>query len=209
LLSAEWRPLAADGLAPFPKAIILDTDVFSPLPRGPGTYEISGKTPCSVLEAINYDQQGLVDQYFAGAHRWCPMLSKKRLAQRLANSHTEFEPAVALLLVCMRLLAQAPPSRGPPDTPLYHLTKQYAASIETSGSITLSLVQGTLLIAMYELGHGLHPAGYLSISRAARFGYLLGLHDKDNAVQMFKAPDTWTLCEEERRTWWTIFILDR
>ncbi|SCO87244.1 uncharacterized protein FRV6_11371 [Fusarium oxysporum] len=33
-------------------------------------------------------------------------------------------------------------------------------------------------------------------------------HDRD-AQQLFKFADSWSKREEQRRTWWTIFVLDR
>jgi hypothetical protein len=41
------------------------------------------------------------------------------------------------------------------------------------------------------------------------WGLIMGLHDRKHAPQLFKEPDTWTLREEERRTWWAAIILDR
>ncbi len=206
--SADWRLLPAEGLVPFPKAFILDADVFSPLLRN-RTYDITGKTPCRVLGAIGLGWKSICEQYFSGAHQWLPLLSKKRLAQRLASAPLEFNPGVSMLLLSMKLLTTSLQSRDTFETPLYLLTKQYLSAIESSGSITLSLLQAVLLTAIYEIGHAMHPAAYFSISRAARLGYLLGLHDRDHATQLFKAADTWTLCEEERRTWWAVMILDR
>ncbi|KAF2655004.1 hypothetical protein K491DRAFT_693296 [Lophiostoma macrostomum CBS 122681] len=36
-----------------------------------------------------------------------------------------------------------------------------------------------------------------------------GIHDRNNARQLFKVPHTWTHWEEERRTWWAVSILER
>ncbi|KIW62439.1 hypothetical protein PV04_10612 [Phialophora macrospora] len=202
------QPLAAAGPGSFPKAIILDADLFTSLPR-PGMHNIPGGTPGEVLDAIGFHTNAICELYFAGAHRWFPILSKKRLTQSLASSPTELNPAVALLLLGMKLLTEPLRSCDAPETPLYQLTRQYISATENAGALNLLLVQTIVLTAIYELGHGIHPAAYLSVSRAAQIGHLLGLHDKDHASQMFKPPDTWTLCEEERRTWWAVVILDR
>jgi hypothetical protein len=172
-------------------------------------HNIAGGAPFEVLDAIGFDIDAICQRYFAGAHRWFPMLSRKRLAQTLASSLTELNPAVALLLLGMKLLTEPLRSHDPPETPLYQLTRQYISATENAGSLNLVLVQAIILTAIYELGHAILPSAYLSVSRAVRVGHLLGLHDKDHASQMFKAPDTWTLCEEERRTWWAVVTLDR
>ncbi|KAJ9614549.1 hypothetical protein H2200_002686 [Cladophialophora chaetospira] len=207
-LSGQWRPHPADGLIPFPKAVLLDSDAFSPLPRN-AAYDITGKTPCGVLEAIGIEWKSVCERYFSGPHQWISFLSKKRLAQRLATTPLPFNPGVTMLLLCMKLLSEPLGHGNAPETQLYQVTKQYLSSIEDSGCISLPLIQGIILTGIYELGHAIHPAAYLSFSRAARLGYLLGLHDRDHATQMFKEPDTWTLCEEERRTWWAVMVFDR
>ncbi|KAF4490277.1 oxidoreductase yusZ [Fusarium agapanthi] len=38
---------------------------------------------------------------------------------------------------------------------------------------------------------------------------MVGLHSQKDAQQLFVEPETWTLCEEQRRTWWAIVMLDR
>ncbi|OCT48184.1 fungal specific transcription factor [Cladophialophora carrionii] len=204
------RLLAATGLVSFPKAIVLDTDLFTPLPR-PGMHgNIAWNTPREVVDVLGFDVEAICEKYFASAYKWFSMLSRKRLAQSLArSSSSEWHPAVALLLLCMKLLTEPLQAHDAPEMPLYQLTRQYLSAIENAGSINLLLVQAIILTAIYELGHAIHPAAYLSISRAARIGHLLGLHDKDHATQMFETPETWTLCEEERRTWWAVVILDR
>ena len=74
--------------------------------------------------------------------------------------------------------------------------------------MSLHLLQSTILVAVYESGNGIFPGAYLTIGRAARLAALLGLNDR-RMTQLLKPADTWTLREEERRTWWAIFILER
>ena len=207
-LYGNARPSSADLQASFPKALILDVDIFRPLPREPAAHDTESSL-CGTLEAGFLDRTDIFEAYFSTAHHSFPILGRKRLADDLANSPTSYCPVVALLLLCMKLLTEPLQPHDPPETSTYHLAKQYIASMESSGFITLPLVQAIVLTAMYEIGHAIHPAAYISIGRAARLGQLLGLHDKEHAVQMYKTPDTWMLCEEERRTWWSVIILDR
>ena len=75
--------------------------------------------------------------------------------------------------------------------------------------MSLHILQATILIAVHGIGHCIYPAGYLTVGHCARIGIMFGLHDLKNATQLFKDPDTWTLREEERRTWWAVLLLDR
>lgn len=197
-------PLSA-APAPFPKSVILDAETFTTLPRG--VLDVAGETPCKVIDAIGIDPARFCDSYFAGPHHWFPFLSRKRI--KLMTTLVESNPSAALLLISMKLLAGTLQPHEEPRTGLYQLTKEFIGSVEDSGSTSLPLVQAIILTAIYELGHAIYPAAYLSISRAVRLSYLLGLHDKHYSTQMFKAPDTWTGCEEERRSWWALIILDR
>jgi hypothetical protein len=137
------------------------------------------------------------------------MLSQKRLTQRLIDLPLEFNPVIDLLLLCMKLVTTIPSLEEDPQTQLYGTAKQLYAFLENSGSISLPLLQAALLISTYEIGHGIYPAGYLSIANAARLGTIMGLHNREKATQLFEESDTWTLREEERRTWRAVLFLDR
>jgi hypothetical protein len=89
------------------------------------------------------------------------------------------------------------------------MAKDLYSRVENSCLISLQLLQSAILIAIYEIGHGIYPAAYLSVGHAARLGNMMGLHDRKNATQLFKEAETWSQCEEERRTWWTVVMLDR
>jgi hypothetical protein len=79
---------------------------------------------------------------------------------------------------------------------------------ECEGTIDLGLVQALILLALYEFGHGIYPGAYLTIGRAVRLATMIGLQSERYAKKLFVGPGTWTLCEEQRRAWWAILILD-
>jgi hypothetical protein len=70
------------------------------------------------------------------------------------------------------------------------------------------MIQAGLLISVYELGHAIMPAAYISIGSCAREGIALGIHER-NAPQMLRQPVNWPAWEERQRVWWLIIILDR
>lgn len=175
--------------------------------------------PSSVEDILHNPESDLhiCQAYMTSIHKWLPMLSEKRLSQNLAIRTHLVDAPLALLLICMKLVCEQPGSSADfdkiihsADNPhIYLLAKDFLRVIEDAHSISLRLLQSVILIAVYEIGHGIYPAAYLTVGHAATLGMMMGLHDRRHARQLFKTSDTWTLREEERRTWWSILVLDR
>jgi hypothetical protein len=64
-----------------------------------------------------------------------------------------------------------------------------------------------VLLALYELGHGIYPAAYLTKKgTCARYAYALGI----GACSLKNKRKVLTRVEiEEQRVWWSIVILDQ
>jgi hypothetical protein len=160
--------------------------------------------------------QSLIASYEATIHNWLPMLSLKRLRQEannLANT-TQGSVDVLIFLALEALSSQNRATSSENNTPpqsnaAYLQVKHYSFAAEAGGAITIRLVQTIVLVALFEFGHGIYPAAYLTIGQAVRLATMVGLQSKKQAKQLFVDSDTWTLCEEQRRTWWTILMLDR
>lgn len=147
-------------------------------------------------------------QYFSSIDNWCRALSRKRILQKLAVFNPSTDASFALLLLCMKLVVQEP-SSGESVTRLYQSACHFASFLEHAPTLSLELLQARILITVYELGHGIYPAAYLSTGHLVRMGQMMGFHDRKHAAQLFRTPQIWTVREEERRAWWGIFILDR
>lgn len=74
-------------------------------------------------------------------------------------------------------------------------------------SFSILVLQAGVLVALYELGHGIYPAAFLSIGACARYAHALGI----NVSRTVPTRRVLTLVEveERRRVWWAIVILDR
>ena len=196
-------------LGTFPARFFLDSDSHQQLstntiPEVP--------TPLEVLELLGSaeDVQTMCEAYFSDSQNWLPFLSVKRMAERIRDFSLGSDIRLALLLLCMKLATASPSDQQNAATSLlYQRARDLSFRVESSCLISLELVQSTVLMSIYEMGHGIYPSGFLTIGRAARLGVTMGLHDRKHAPQLFKEPDTWTLREEERRTWWAVIILDR
>jgi hypothetical protein len=89
---------------------------------------------------------------------------------------------------------------------LYITVKSVISLLESTNFLSLELVQCRLLVAFYEIGHGISPAASISIAAGARTARALGLN------KQWVRPEFGghTIdAEEERRVWWAVFNLDR
>ncbi|KAK5996353.1 Transcription factor BOA15 [Cladobotryum mycophilum] len=195
----------ARPLNPFPTAFFLDPEFFTPIAHS--TFNIGYPIPLSIIDYLGSDMELICQQYFSTIHTWFPFMSKKMVVKNVMNYQDEPQASLALLIVCMRLASDLP-GAGCPSSPDYLSAKELQHSLEAAGRISLPLLQAIMLLGLYEIGHGILPAGYLTLGQAARVGTLMGLHCRKNITSLFKSPDTWSLREEERRTWWCIIILE-
>ncbi|KAK5659530.1 hypothetical protein OQA88_732 [Cercophora sp. LCS_1] len=155
------------------------------------------------------DLVSICHAYVATTNKWFPILSPKRLFHDVSNIQlSNPDPSLVLLLCCIRLISLTD-YFGP--CPEYKLAKALSSQAENEGIVSLRLIQSVLLLAAYEIGHGIYPAAYLTLSRAARLGVLAGLGQDGHVAlpRLFKIGDSLTLREEERRTSWGNFMLDR
>lgn len=156
----------------------------------------------------NFDTVSI--KYFASVHLWVPMLSRKRFYERLpvvwGQSHQDF----ILLICCMHLITNVPMVSDLETTAssLYTMVKRLFALVESTGIVSVELVQCKLLIALFEMAHGLQSAAYISIGACSRMGIVLGI-DKLQKQRILENDDSCIQREEKSRTWWAIVIADR
>ncbi|KAL2417406.1 hypothetical protein ABEF95_015225 [Exophiala dermatitidis] len=201
------------GNSSFPSAaFFLDAEVFEQ--AGMTIPRPSLAIPTEVMATLGIsirDIRDIVDRYFANIHTWLPFVSKRRLDLALSNPSLDLSADCALLLLAMKLIIQAP--SGDPESmrsPLYALTKQNYAMVESEGLISLQTLQANILIAVFEIGHAIYPAAYMTTGQCARLGHVLGINDRNHAHQYFRRPPvSWAEVEEEKRTWWATMLLDR
>ncbi|KPM43970.1 hypothetical protein AK830_g2628 [Neonectria ditissima] len=192
---------------PFPSAFFLDSDFFTPL-RETALAQCA-RSPMHRMAAdhLGLDLETTCEGYFSSVHTWLPIISRKRIMYEFSTDPPD-DVCFMLLLLCMRLCTSNGETQ-PKDSASYRLAKSLCSAAEMEGYVSIRLLQSLTLLAVYEYSHGIHPAAFLTISRAARLGILMGFHDRKASTRLFKMPETWTLREEQRRTWWAIFILDR
>lgn len=106
------------------------------------------------------------------------MLSKMRFYKRLPAAWSEGKHDLILLICCMHLITHIPLSSELEHTAssLYNLVRRLFALIDSRGILSVNLVQSKVLIALFEMSHGLCPAAYMSIGTCSRMGVLLGIN---------------------------------
>ncbi len=148
--------------------------------------------------------QATAKKFFETVHTWMPIVSKNKFSAKLLNrlSHTRGE--LFLLVLSMKLCCSCVTTS---KTALYRVTKQLYFEIEGSGILSILVLQSGILITLYELGHGVYPAAFLSVGCCARYATALGV---DESI-IYPCPRTrpWDDEEERRRVWWSILVLDR
>ncbi|KZF21996.1 hypothetical protein L228DRAFT_268500 [Xylona heveae TC161] len=186
----------------------LDASVFSYRDCGIPKPLVTANAEILDLLGGSAETQAVAATYFATVHKWFPFVSKIRFHCRLSEPLSATEMDHALLCLCMKLIVQIPDSSDGPDHVLYETAKRLCHSMESTCLPSLQFLQALLLLALYEIGHAIYPAAYLSVGHCARLGQAMGLHRKD-AARMLPKPKAWTEMEERRRVWWAAIILDR
>lgn len=151
------------------------------------------------------DIQNKARIFFESAHTWMPIISKvqfqRHLLQRLALQRVD----LFLLVLAMNLLASR---ASVAKSMLYRTVKQLYFDVESAGRLSVQSLQAAVLIALYELGHGVYPAAIISVASCARHGTLLGVEKHLTNTGLLEGM-SWIDVEERRRLWWAIVILDR
>lgn len=151
--------------------------------------------------------QVATESYFATIYKRMPIISKKRFCERLPSLLVDAPADFIALCLCMFLLQQHPLRESQNLQPaLYVMIKNILSLLECSGYLSLHTVQCRLLVAFYEIGHGIYPAALISIGASARMSQALGITRNTRCID---CDTTRMNGEEERRIWWAVVNLDR
>ena len=154
------------------------------------------------------DVRATASNFFDHIHSWMPFISKKRFYDLYLPSPFHSRSDLVLLFLSLKLITTLPPtSPRNPRTPLYHAVKHFHLQVQDSSVFSLPVLQAGVLLALYELGHAIYPAAFLSVGACARYGHALGI----NCTGSLQTRRVLTLVEleERKKTWWAIVILDR
>lgn len=191
----------------FPAVFFLDPKIFQKaqidIPR------TEAPTPKYILDLIGEFSEwpNIGFKFFETVHSFMPIISKVRFYGRLLNPLAPRRNDVALLVLCMRLATMLPAGIPMSKTPEYLAAKRFHAALEITGPFSPQVLQAALLIALYEYGHAIYPAAYLTIGSCARYGISSGMDGTGNS--QMPPPSDWIEAEERKRIWWAVLIFDR
>jgi Fungal specific transcription factor domain len=214
VLNQSWYGLPADESGTDAQSIDFTTMLFlDPSLLQHGQIELSTvavPAPTHILALLGdmIEIRAAASKFFQHIHLWMPFISKKRFYDLHLQQSFQSRPDVVLLLLSLKLIVTLPPtSPRNPRTPIYHVAKHFYLEVEGSSIFSLQVLQAGVLIALYELGHAIYPAAFLTVGGCARYAHALGI----NVSGTLKGKKVLTLVEveERRRVWWAIIILDR
>ncbi|KAH8804461.1 hypothetical protein F5884DRAFT_796092 [Xylogone sp. PMI_703] len=183
----------------------LDPDIFSQMRLEVGKIHVTTPKLVDGLVGSISDIHATANIHFDAVHTWMPIVSKQLFFEHLPNRLFQRRAELYLLTLSMKLCSTLGVTT--PRTVLYRAVKELYFDIETSGVLSIQVLQSGILIALYEMGHAMYPACLLSIANCARYGTALGINETVNGTAVRQVP--WIEEEEYRRVWWAIVILDR
>lgn len=197
-----FKPMHGCRASNFPPIYFVDSGLyqktFTEIPKVVTTVQ-------KELQDWTEDIREQAQTYFRTIHPWIPFLSRKLFSERLLNPLTPRDADVTLLFACIKLVCSLP--NGESMCTNAHATiRRSLLEAEISGVLSVRMLYAWILICLYELGHAIYPAAYLSIGVCTRYASALGL-SKDNKHMKLQSSD-WIEAEEIRRAQWAIFILD-
>ena len=166
---------------------------------------------CYLIRTDGHYIDDVTSKYFAGVHRWLPIMSRKRFERRLRDLQSLPTADFSILLLCMRLITQHPSSeveKNQDRETLYLATKTLFTQVQCVLQSSLYLIQAGILIAAYEEAHGMTESAYLSIGNCSRMAIAAGLH-RSTCSNLPRRSDAWFEEEERYSTFWGLVIRDR
>jgi hypothetical protein len=217
---------------PFPPVIDVISGVDIPLSDYPLTaqqsslvYKLEHRFPCiddqvsmqasRLLSAISR-KRGHADDfmhtYFRTFHKTLPIINKEVFCLKIENSTSDSH--FSTLLLSMFLITQLTPQVNPDplsdfgEQELYPTVKSIYSLLQSTGKVSMELVQAGVLVACYEHCQALHQDAWLSIGACVRMGHLMGLHTVLRKILPIE-QDERNMLEMKRCLWWGIVVIER
>ncbi|KAH7266460.1 hypothetical protein FSOLCH5_012632 [Fusarium solani] len=216
-----------------PGYLLGSKDTFGPGVFDP-TFDVSSTMIMSLLSSRNIAWREATERYFQTMNPWLSVVHPELFALRAdaigsgsgsgagpssAADAGPRDPAVALLIVCMQLVSQYDDEAAAASTnvnegkdmmemPAYRAAKRVLSVLRGLSAPSIELVQCTILLALFEFGHGDVLRAYVTIGDANTMALALRISPGKyiEAEQDAHVPYD----EEERRcVYWSLLVLDR
>ncbi|PVH84039.1 hypothetical protein DL98DRAFT_585060 [Cadophora sp. DSE1049] len=152
----------------------------------------------------------MATKFFNSIQLWFPVLAENRFYERLPNTFTQPCAKYSLLSLSMALVVSIPVENVTRESfsSLYMLVKSSIAIVEAANIHSLEVVQSRLLMCLFEVGHAIEPAAFISLGTTARAGVAIGLNRKSD-IAGWTGKESYPMTEVGLRVWWGIVMIDR
>jgi hypothetical protein len=166
----------------------------------------------AVLESVQADFARFMGLYFSSTHSWMTIVRRPRFIERVAAAKERAEAEVAILLLCMRLIAEpfdfAKTDGDACRDTLYQAAKHLHGIIQASKGPSLELIQAGILIALFEHNAAMSNVAYNTLVNCHDMSQCLGIDTPYNSSRS-RYCHVSASEEERRRTYWGVVVLDR
>ncbi|CAI7631739.1 unnamed protein product [Penicillium viridicatum] len=166
----------------------------------------------SLIVGDGLQLQAAVALYFRTVHAWFPIVSETCYNIRLSSIRVQMATSpsdLSLLTLCMALVCKEPVEGELPlsTRSLYASLKSFVALLEAMGTNSLEMLQGRLLLTIFEIGHAMYPAAYISTAANVRAAISLGINAPCEGLnKVFRDRQK---AKEAQQTWRGITITER
>jgi hypothetical protein len=155
-----------------------------------------------ILGAKGEDSSSVLSNYFRTIDNWLPIISQERIEKRFETIVPHPSVESATLLLCMHLIVRTPETGRNMQDSTYYDAKSLVSMQMSSGETAIEIIQGGLLLCIYEQCHGMPQAAQITMAGCSRLGFkMIGAQQK--------AGDKDLQNTEAGRLWWGIVIIDR
>ena len=188
-------------------------------------YKFEHRVPCiddkvllhasRLLSAISRKRghaSDFISSYFRTFHKTLPIINKEAFHAKIASSTSDSH--FSTLLLSMFLITQLTPQVNPNpsskfgEQELYPTVKSIYCLLQSTGKVSMELVQAGVLVACYEHCQALHQDAWLSIGACVRMAHLMGLQTMLRTIPPTVKDERNTL-ETKRCLWWGIVVIER
>lgn len=146
-------------------------------------------------------------KYFRTIHTWFPIVSEISYYEHLSTIFLQPSATWSLLSLSMALITTMP-TESERMFALYLLLKSSVSLVEAGSINCLEVVQARLLVSLFEFGHGMDSAVFISLAATARAAVAIEL---DRTYKSCPSATSNVLSKSDQgyRVWWGIVMLDR
>jgi hypothetical protein len=199
------------GLVPVSTVLLPPTRSWTSY-RDPGIDGQDSNLALRLLDDISRNGEHIGDFckiYFTTFHSSLPIINEDDFGCQLQRK--DLTPQFATLLLSMTIIAHLSskaPARLANLEELFVTVKRLHTLLQSTGKISIELIQAGLLIASYEYCQALGQDAWLSIGVCSRMGYVLGLH-KTVKSHIPTEDISGASFETRKCVWWGIVVLER